>query len=227
MSQNTSSAVMQQRNVDADPFDYFPTPCWATRALLEKLSGPDCAPEMTVMEPACGEGYMTRPLLEYFKTVLSMDIQDMGQEVVRDYLTPADETKVDWTITNPPFKVAKEFIEVALNNSTHGVAVFVRIAFLEGQTRYAELFRHLPPTEVYTFVERVPLCQGWVDPDLSSATCYVWMVWRKADVRKSGEPYDGHFIAPCRKRLEREGDYPPRKIEQYSIESTPLFGDVA
>lgn len=226
MGKNTSSAVMQQRNADADPFDFYPTPCWATRALLEKIESSDCARTMTVMEPACGLGYMTRPLTEFFETVLSMDIQDMGQEIVKDYLTPPDETIVDWTITNPPFTIAEEFINIALKNSTHGVAMFVRIAFVESKGRYETLFSKNPPTDTYIFTERVPLQQGWVDPKGSTATCYVWMVWRKAktDGEFSNSLSQIHWIAPCRNRLEREGDYPAKDIIVEPIETTPLFG---
>lgn len=37
MSQNCSSAVMQQRSEPRDSLDDFPTPPWATRALCEWL----------------------------------------------------------------------------------------------------------------------------------------------------------------------------------------------
>lgn len=60
--QNTSHAVMAQRVEAHDSLDHFPTPPWATRALCEhviELRG------RTVWEPACGEGYMAKPLKEY------------------------------------------------------------------------------------------------------------------------------------------------------------------
>ncbi len=39
MSQNRSSAVMQQRSEPPDSLDDFPTPPWATRAICEFLKG--------------------------------------------------------------------------------------------------------------------------------------------------------------------------------------------
>ena len=43
MSQNRSSAVMQQRSEPHDSLDDFPTPPWATRALCQHLQGPSAS----------------------------------------------------------------------------------------------------------------------------------------------------------------------------------------
>jgi hypothetical protein len=50
---------------------------------------------------------------------------------VQDYLfgPHAHFSHTDWTITNPPFKLAEQFIERALSLSRHGVAMIVRAAF--------------------------------------------------------------------------------------------------
>jgi hypothetical protein len=74
MKQNTSHAVMAQRGEPRDSLDDFPTPPWATRALCEKLIG--AGHDLTGMsewEPARGQGYMARPLAEYFGTVYASD----------------------------------------------------------------------------------------------------------------------------------------------------------
>ena len=62
MPRNRSSAVMQQRfSFAADDPDHYPTPCWATRALIEHvLLG--TVRGQTCLEPACGAGDMARPL---------------------------------------------------------------------------------------------------------------------------------------------------------------------
>ena len=199
---NSSSAVMQQRRDPSDSFDYFPTPPWATRALLERL---DINAGEIVAEPACGQGHMARPLRERFETVYASDIQDMGFGEVRDYLFPGADLEVDWTITNPPFKLAEQFIKQALRTSRVGVAMLVRIAFLEGISRYKNLFLTTPPTLILPFVERVPMVKGRVDPKVSSATMYCWMVWAPANPVQGSPRVE--WIAPCRKRLERPGDY--------------------
>lgn len=223
MGQNRSSAVMQQRSEPHDSLDDFPTPPWATRALCEFLrkEGFDLSAAVC-REPCANRGYMVRPLLEQFGVVLASDIFDYGAGfMVRDYLfgPDADEDEVDWTFINPPFRLAEEFIERALRLSKIGVVAIARSAFSEGQDRAKSLFLTRPPSFELQFSERVVMLKGRlvrsgaVDPfadvpgkKASTATSYSAFVWltrdaAPADTRK-------RWIAPCRLRLERPGDYP-------------------
>lgn len=202
MTQNTSSAVMQQRSEPHDSLDDFPTPPWAVRAFCEALG---TSPFMTVREPAANRGYMARPLAEYFGKVEASDIHDYGVGYpVSDYLFGLDPAPVHWTITNPPFRLAQEFIERALRTSTAGVAVIVRTSFVEGAGRYKSLFSKRPPSIVFQHVERVPMVKGRYDPKASTATSYCWLVWLTGDVRAGETRF--RWIEPCRKRLERPDD---------------------
>ncbi len=201
MTQNTSSAVMQQRQEPHHSLDDFPTPPWATRALCEFIQ-----PEsrMTCREPAANRGHMVRPLEDRFKRVIASDVFDYGAGFdIKDYLF-GDEPPVHWTITNPPFRLAEQFIERALRSSTIGVAMIVRTAFLESVGRYDRLFSITPPADVLQFTERVVMHKGKLSAKGSTATAYCWLVWRRNHV-----PREPRFlwIAPCRKRLERLGDY--------------------
>ena len=45
--------------------------------------------------------------------------------------------------------------------------------------------------------------KGKLAPNGSTATAYCWLVWRYG---QTGTEFG--WIAPCRKRLERPGDYP-------------------
>lgn len=120
---------------------------------------------------------------------------------VADYLFGPLPDRVNWTITNPPFRLAEQFIERALETSD-GVAMIVRAAFLEGQGRFDRLFSKNPPSHVLQFTERVVMHKGKLSPDGSTATAYAWLVWadRASDTKL-------RWIPPCRKRLERAGDY--------------------
>lgn len=208
--QNTSSAVMQQRSEPHDSLDDFPTPPWATRALCEWLRSWWCPEpadwaEMTCREPAANRGHMVRPLREYFGEVIASDIFDYGAGFDRaDYLFEPRLPMTSWTITNPPFKLAEQFIAKALDHSHHGVAMIVRSAFLEGIGRYERLFSVNPPSHVLQFTERVVMHKGRLAPEGSTATAYCWLVW----VEGADEDTQFEWIAPCRKRLERDGDYP-------------------
>lgn len=207
MTQNRSSAVMQQRSEPHDSLDDFPTPPWATRALCEFLrrEGEETLDQI-VREPAANRGYMVRPLAEYFSGVEASDVHDYGMGwPVEDYLFPGNcERMVSWTITNPPFRLAEEFVEKAKRTSLHGVAVIVRSAFLEGIGRYGRLFASRPPTYVLQFAERVVMHRGQVSADGSTATAYSWLVWR---YDAPNGPTQLRWIEPCRARLERPGDY--------------------
>ena len=147
MPQNRSSAVMQQRfSFAADDPDHFPTPCWATRALIEHVFV-DPVREQACLEPACGAGDMARPLAEYFGHVAAYDAFDYGFAEIRDFLTWRwEQESFDWVITNPPFRLAQEFVESALPIARTGVAMLVRTAFIEGVGSYNGLFSHRRPT---------------------------------------------------------------------------------
>ena len=181
--------------------------------------------EKRCAEPAAGRGYMAAVLAEAFGQVEASDVHDYGVGLpVVAYLFGDLPGPVAWTITNPPFRLASEFIDRALATSTEGVAIFARTTFVEGQGRYRDLFSERPPTAILHFVERVPLFKGRVrDPEVSywntkankglgatvkptTATAYSWFVWLSA----SGGSTVTDWIAPCRKRLTRPGDYDPR-----------------
>ena len=199
MSQSTPYAVMATRKSDVEgELDLFPTPPWATRALCEIIKP---AKDMHAWEPACGLGHMSRALREYFCSVSSSDVFDYGYGVVRDFLSGTNMC-FPWIITNPPFVLAEEFALTAIKFSSIGCAMLVRTTFLEGCGRFARLFSTNPPTEVWQFVERVPMHKGRLLRKGSTATAYAWMIWKHGEPRRPLE-----WIAPCRKRLERDEDY--------------------
>ncbi len=210
MTQNRSSAVMQQRREPHHSLDDFPTPPWATRALLDHLIHTLWwlpVDDQTVREPAANRGYMARPLGEYFGRVVASDIFDYGVGYpVGDYLFGPPPQVVDWTITNPPFRLAAQFLDRALETSTTAVALFVRSAFLEGADRYCSIFSRRPPRLILQFAERVVIHKGRMAPKGSSATAYSWIVWIPTAKPTRRAPEFG-WIPPCRKRLERPGDY--------------------
>jgi hypothetical protein len=202
LSQNTSHAVMSQRHESNLSLDDFPTPPWATRALLEHVLKKEGLSDKSCLEPACGRGYMAKALMESFGTVNSLDVHDYGFGDVGDFLKDEID-KTDWTITNPPFKLAEEFINKSLEISREGVAILTRTVFLESIGRYNRLFTVRPPTILAQFAERVPMVKGRVDPKATTTTGYAWMIWKKecfADTRLV-------WIPPCRKELEKKGDY--------------------
>lgn len=213
-AQNRSHAVMSQRFEARESLDDFPTPPWATRALMEQIISPlIVGTKSSCLEPACGRGFMSEALKEYFHEVDSRDVFEYGYGEIDDFLKSTTKKKYDWVITNPPFKNAEDFILKGLSIANKGVAVLVRTVFLESVGRYERLFSKTPPSIVAQFVERVPMVQGRVDKQASTATGYAWIIWTKDF---NGTP-SMRWIAPCRKLLEQEIDY---------VEPSKRFGNV-
>lgn len=201
-----STAVMARRVEPHSSLDYFPTPPWATRALTEWLAKAQGYRLCTAWEPACGEGHMSRVIAESFEEVYASDVHDYGAGDVGDFLWPTTR-RADWVITNPPFRLADQFIAKALEVADVGAAMLVRTSFLEGAARYHSLFSGLPPSDILQFVERVPMYRGRLVQDGTTATAYCWLVWRKA-VEIDAPRF--RWLPPCRRRLERPSDYEAR-----------------
>lgn len=191
--------AMASRSEAEDSLDYFPTPPWATRALmthvLSDVRGGIC------WEPACGGGHMSEVLQEYFSKVISTDIADYGYgESGVDFLDhrSRNQEPVDWIITNPPFNLAEQFAQQRQYHES--MALLVRTAWLEGAGRWKRLFSQDPPNVVAQFTERVTMVKGGLaGKGVSSATAFCWVVW-----------YAGHdnpgrtelvWIPPCKKEL--------------------------
>ena len=180
---NGARSIMGSRQEPDDSLDFFPTPPWSTRALIECVLRPHFVLLRSAWEPACGEGHVAEPLREYFDTVWATDIHNYGYGTPDyDFLNRAPDPPhgVDWIITNPPFGDKTEaFVLRAIELASVGVAMFVRLQWLESVGRYKAIFRDHPPTIIAFFAERVNLCKGRWEPEGATATAYIWLVWVK------------------------------------------------
>ncbi len=203
--QNTSHAVMAQRFERRDSLDDFPSPPWATRALLEYIIQPlGDAGHLSCLEPACGRGHMARTLAEYFGRVQASDVHPYGFGDVVDFTLGTPEVgQFGWVVTNPPFRLSEVFFHRAMSSARLGVAFLTRTVFVEGVGRHARMFAPHPPSKVAVFTERVPMVRGRLDGKASTATSYSWIIWQKT----CAGPTELAWIPPCRKRLERADDY--------------------
>lgn len=202
-----NTAVMASRREAPDSLDFFPTPPWATRALIEHVI-PDA--KGTAWEPAAGESHMAYVLRDRFERVIATDVHDYGGlDAIGSFVgagldvIPSPTGGVDWIITNPPFNLAEQFAERALCETRVGVAFLLRSTWVEGRERYEGIFSRRPMTAVAQFVERVPMVKGRWDPRASSATAYSWFVWQHAETG----PTRLIWIPPgCRNRLTKPDD---------------------
>lgn len=157
--------------------DYYATEPAATEWLcrLERFDG------RQILEPACGEGHISKVLKAHGYDVVSRDIVDRGYGAVADFLS-IDNLEWDGDIvTNPPYRYAKEFVEKALQIVPAGrkVAMFLKLTFLEGQARRS-LFRAAHPARIWVSSSRLKCAiNGAFDTIGSSASAYAWFIWEK------------------------------------------------
>jgi hypothetical protein len=164
--------------------DFYATPRVAVTALLA------IEPDMprVIWEPACGDGAIVGPLRAAGHIVIATDLVDRG--------CPEGESGIDFVlfkpyrlcegiITNPPFKLADEFVRRALALAPY-VAMLLRINFLASTGRKG-LFSSHPPARIHVSSRRFPMMhrQGWDGEIATSTMDHAWLIW---DVRHAGEP---------------------------------------
>jgi hypothetical protein len=163
--------------------DYYSTHPDSTKALLavEEIIYP-------AIEPACGEGHISRLLDE--SRLQSSDLVDRGYGTVKDFLAGEFPDDIETVITNPPFSLFTEFVFKALKVAKKKVIMFGKLQALEGQKR-ATFLQSTPLKTVYVFKKRQqPMRNGKAGDEvtgkkLSSTMAFAWFVWEKGF---TGEP---------------------------------------
>jgi hypothetical protein len=166
--------------------DLYETPVVAVHSLMKVESVPP-----VVWEPACGPGAIVRVLREADRTVHASDLVDYGckdSTARRDFLMERD-APCDTIVTNPPFKLAEEFAEHAIDLCPT-VMLLMRVAFLEGlRWEKLRLKNHL--ARVHVFAPRLPMMHrhGWGGPiNSNSGMAFAWFVFRRHWRDKGGQP---------------------------------------
>lgn len=93
--------------------DFYETPAWVTQSLLDFLSFPQI-----IWEPACGNGAMSEVIKKYYDKVMYSDINadKFNYGLLLDFLkVMRAPPAICSIITNPPYRLAEEFINKALN----------------------------------------------------------------------------------------------------------------
>jgi hypothetical protein len=163
-----------KRSADLDGLDFYPTPAWATYALIENERF-----EGDIWECACGDGSMTEVLGRTGMRIISSDLYDRGfGDSGHDFLT--SDRRAANIITNPPFHSAEGFVAQCLKLAEAKFALLLRLAFLEGANRTRTIFHKHPPARVWVFSERITFYPKGAKMAGSGTTAYAWFVWDKA-----------------------------------------------
>lgn len=205
------------RHEPATSTDFFPTPAWGTRGLMEHVMKPLKLYDKThkVWEPACGAMHMTRALSEYYRhrSVYSSDLEPRADPTgyycgdTLDFLDYSIEPMIgcDWVITNPPFNKFIQFFERAMAAADVGVALLAPLTIIETKARYKSIYEPYKARFcIAPFVERLPIIKNRVNKEAGTARAYCWLI--VMNQRRHKLPPLLH-IPPCRDELEKEGDY--------------------
>ena len=136
-----------------------------------------------VWEPAVGGGHLAKIFSEDGNLAKVSDIIDRNfpnTEII-DFLKFEGTWNGD-IVTNPPFKMASQFLEKAISVVNPGakIALFLPIRYLEGIARY-EVMKNHPPKEIWVSVRRLTCARNGDPKEFAkgSATAYAWFVWEK------------------------------------------------
>ena len=168
------------RTAEREPNDYYATDPRAMHYLLSRETF-----NRNIWEPACGEGNLSEVLKEYGYNVYSTDLINRGYgDEQLDFLTTDKKFSGD-IITNPPFKYTNEFILKALDSVDFGgkVAMFLKLNYLSGKSRFENIYSKYPPYRVYIFTGRVA-CSKNNKPEgyKNGAMDFAWFVWQKGTI---------------------------------------------
>ncbi len=162
-----------KRRADLEGPDFFPTPEWATAALMDVESF-----EGSIWEPACGDGSMARVLASQGNEVFSSDLYDRGFGMGGIDFLRSDRVFAN-IVTNPPYNSAEGFVSAGLRQCNRKLALLLRLAFLEGGNRYRTIFSQVPPARIWAFSERITFYMAGAERKGSGTTAYAWFIWDK------------------------------------------------
>ena len=159
---------------DRQKDDYYGTPPWVTDALLacEPFFGP-------IWEPACGHGLIAKRIAECGGEVVATDLvnRGYGQHGV-DFLME-QRLLAPNIVTNPPFKLAREFADHAMRLGATKCALLLKLAFMQGGERTPWLFSS-GLRRVHVLAKRITFVAAPDRPAFRSnfVDGYGWFVWQ-------------------------------------------------
>lgn len=164
--------MTNRRLSDRSGPDYYPTPEWATKAILyyEHIQG-------VVIEPCAGEHDMVKVLQQHGIIPYCYDAVDYGMgDMICDFRQIT--RPCDVVITNPPFKYAEEMVGHFLKIARDRIILLLRLSFLEGEKRYRNFTAAGYLRRVYVFTERLSMYpKVYTGEKNGGTTAYGWFVF--------------------------------------------------
>lgn len=166
--------------------DNYPTPLNTIETFLNTY---ELDKNGVILEPCAGNGNFVKALRNkgYKNKIIANEIRSeetanlikSGADVIthEDFLeTDCVYDNVSTIITNPPYSLAKEFLEKCFELYPDAdIIMLLRLAFLESKTRY-DFWQQYPVNKLYVLSNRPKFVNNKTD-----ATAYAFFVWDGSD----------------------------------------------
>lgn len=160
--------------------DFYASPPIAVRALIGvEPDMPQC-----IWEPCAGDGAVVKELQASERTVIAHDLVDWGCSDIETRIDFLMEHKapegVGGIVTNPPYKLANEFI-IHARHLVPKTYMLLRLAYLEGERRRRKIFAQQDLARVWVFSRRLPRMHraGYEGKDTSSKLAFAWFCFSR------------------------------------------------
>lgn len=182
--------------------DFYPTNSKLTKLLLKHLqSGTDVGfyrkhninsnSLINILEPCAGQRHISKVLANNGYNITSTDITDVSDPEDEDDVLDCTKEKYweyraisisntcymyDWVITNPPYKEAEKIIPLAYKYAKKGIAMLLRLSYLEPTKNRAEFLKNTPLTKLIVVNPR-PRFRS--DTNSTDSVTSAWFIWEK------------------------------------------------
>ena len=153
--------------------DFYETPPAFTRILLSDIKD---YIGINILECCNGDGAISDILKKKGYNVATNDIDkraDTDYDATKDALWTRYSGNVSWVISNPPFKSAPTIVKKAYHTARDGIAMLLRLTFLEPCQNRGDFLSQHPPNLIV-----LPRHSFTGDGGVDSVTC-AWFYWIK------------------------------------------------
>jgi hypothetical protein len=157
---------------DRDENDFYCEPSWVSERLfaVEPFVG-------VVWDPASGLGTIPRAARAVGLTNFASDIAEHGYGPIQDFLTARAPTDVFSVVTNPPFKLARAFVERAIELGATKTAIIFPVPRLNA----AKWLQSMPLARIWLLTPRPSMPPGEViargEKPGGGKTDFAWLVF--------------------------------------------------
>ena len=169
MNKNEQYKLVGRRDKDfLNLADFYPTPPWVTNILIKyhNFTG-------NIWECACGDGRLSEVLKKAGYDVISTDLNNYGYAIAGIDFLLEQKSKAVNIVTNPPFKLAYEFMEHCYHLAIKDFALLLPIRYLAGIKR-AAFYNMKPPCKIIIIPKKIDFF-GNKNPVME----FAWFVWSK------------------------------------------------